>query len=441
MECVRKPLILILGRPNVGKSTLFNRLVGEKKAIVEDIPGTTRDLLFGDVKWKDREYTIVDSGGLEIEPSTSLGRKIKSKIEEAVREADLVLFMTDVKDGLTIPDQEAADFLRRLGKPVLLVVNKVDNEKRALQVSEFFKLGLGEPIPISAYHGKGIEEMMDKVAEILPSPPPSEEEEEEGLKLIIMGRPNVGKSMLLNAILKDERVLVDETPGTTRDPVDVKFEFGGEPFILIDTAGLRRKGRIEAGIESYSVLRALRALERSDVAALVLDATEGITAQDLHIAGYILEAEKGLVIAVNKWDLVENRKEAERWYKAEAEARFRFAPSPPLLFTSALKGWGVEKLLRAAREVYRNRTRRIPQPALDRAIREIVAAYHPPSVGGKSGFIFGLKQVGISPPSFELSVNNPDLFPDHYIRYIENRLRERFELYGTPLRLILKRKR
>ncbi|MDP2953716.1 MAG: ribosome biogenesis GTPase Der, partial [Chloroflexota bacterium] len=296
-----RPLIAIVGRPNVGKSTLFNRLVGEPRAIVEDVPGTTRDRVYAEFSWEGRDLTLVDTGGLEVRPTSDMAQRVKDQVEVALQEADVIVVVGDGVDGVTLGDREVADLLRRSTKPVVLAVNKADNETRRAQALEFYELALGEPMPVSGYHGRGLEELMDRVLELLP-PPSTPVAEAKGMKVAIVGRPNVGKSQLLNSLLGQERAIVSDMPGTTRDALDTPCTFDGQTALLIDTAGLRRKGRIEQGVERYSVIRALRAIDRADVALLVIEATDPVTAQDAHIAGYVRDAFKGMVVVVNKWD-------------------------------------------------------------------------------------------------------------------------------------------
>ncbi len=301
-----KSIVAIVGRQNVGKSTLLNRMAGKPIAIVEDLPGTTRDRIFADVSWQGIVFTIVDTGGLELRPRSTIAQEVKEQVEIAIVEADTVIFLVDVRNGVTPSDLEIADLLRRSSKPIVLVANKADNAKLETRAVEFYELGLEEPLAISAYHGRGTAELLDKIVALLPAPPPTEAEPEV-MKVAIVGRPNVGKSMLLNALLGGERAIVDDVPGTTRDAIDTLFDFDGQSVLLIDTAGIRRRGRLGIGVERYSVLRALRAINRADVVLLMLDATEMVTAQDTHIAGYIQQAVKGIVLVVNKWDLVADK--------------------------------------------------------------------------------------------------------------------------------------
>jgi len=432
-----KPIVAIIGRPNVGKSTLFNRLIGKRVAIVEDEPGTTRDRIYADVSWKDRAFSVVDTGGLLVDPSTDIEQLIKQQAIAAIDEADIIIFVIDVLDGITVIDKELAELLRRSGKPLVLAANKADNEQRGYSAAQFYELALGDPIPISAYHGTGIYDLMDAVAKHLP-----EIHDETGqalMKMAIVGRPNVGKSMLLNAITGKERVIVSNVPGTTRDAIDTIFEWNGERILLIDTAGIRRRGRIDRGIERYSVDRASQAIERADVAILVTEATDILTAQDVHIAGFACEAYKGLVIAVNKWDLVEGHAD-KRQCLSDIRGKLKFIPDIPVVFISALHGSGIKNVLKAARAVYDERCKRIPTAYLNNAVREVIAAHAPPSVRGKKLNITYATQAEINPPTFVFSINDKSLLHFSYERYLENQLRRNFGFRGTPLKLVFRQK-
>ena len=430
-----KPIVAIVGRPNVGKSTLFNRLVGKRLSIIEDEPGTTRDRLYADITWNENAFAIVDTGGLLVAPDTDIGHSVKKQVEVAIDEADAIIFLVDVLDGLTHMDRDIAEMLRRGDKPVVLAANKADNEQRSYQAQQFHQLAIGDPLPISAHHNIDIDELLDKIVESLPYVPP--EEELEMMKVAIVGRPNVGKSLLLNAILGQERAIVTETPGTTRDAIDTVFEYNGERMLLIDTAGIRRRGRIEGGIERYSVMRAQRAIDRADVALLITDATEPLTAQDTHIAGYIQRAFKGMVLIVNKWDLVEQT-EARKEYSRYVQQRLKFMPYTPILFTSAKLKQGVDKVIATARELFEERQKRIPTSLLNSVVHRAVADHAPPSVQGKKLKILYATQAEKSPPTFVFFVNNPSLLHFSYHRYLENRIRQSFGFHGTPLRFIFK---
>lgn len=428
------PLVAIVGRPNVGKSTLFNRLVGQSLAIVSDIPGTTRDRLSSKVSWGDRSFILVDTGGLEAEPTSDLWEEIEAQVEAAMEEADAIVFLVDTTSGITPADREIAQSLRQREKPVLLAVNKVDNPRREQEAVEFYQLGLGDPVFISAYHNLGIDELFRELEAKLPFAD-EDEEDQDMPRLAIIGRPNVGKSQLLNAILGHQRAIVSETPGTTRDTIDIPLEFDGRPIMLMDTAGVRRRGRIEQGIEKYSVLRAVRAMERSNVCILVTDATEAITGQDTHVAGQALDSYKGVVVVVNKWDLVEGEMEKGEALR-EIRRKLKFIPYAPICFTSALNGTGVREVVETAIRVYREGARIAPRGALERALMEALAAHPPPSKGRRSLKVYRIYQKGTHPPTFILPVNHPELVHFSYQRYLENRLRSTFGFAGNPLQLI-----
>ena len=434
-----RPIVAIVGRPNVGKSTLFNRLVGERLAIIEDLPGTTRDRVYADISWGDHELTLIDTGGLEPRPDSSLRQKVQDQAEAAIEEAEVIIFMVDVLDGVTVPDSEVAEALRRSQKPLLLAVNKADNDQRRHQAFQFHELGIGEPIAISAYHGTGVSDLLDEVTARLPLPTPLEEEPGM-LKIAIVGRPNVGKSMLLNAILGQERAIVSETPGTTRDAIDTVFKYDGESVLFIDTAGIRRRGRVEGGIERYSVMRSLRAISRADVAVLVTEAAEVITAQDAHIAGYIHQALKGMVLAVNKWDLASELEIDAAACTTEILQRLKFFPGIPILFVSALFGSGVDQVLPAAKNISLDRQKRLPTALLNEEVGRILAAHSPPSVRGRQLKVSYVTQAEVNPPTFVFFVNDPKLLHFSYQRYLENKLREAFGFSGIPLKLVFKRK-
>jgi len=432
-----KPIVAIVGRPNVGKSTLFNRLVGRPTAIIEDEPGTTRDRLYADITWKDSSITIIDTGGLLPTPPSDIAQRVKEQAEIAIEEADVIIFLVDAVGGITHMDKEIAESLRRGQKPVVLVVNKADNERRNYEAFQFYELALGDPLPISAYHDIGVYDLVERVVDNLPYFPV--EEEPEMMKVAIVGRPNVGKSTLLNAILGQERAIVTESPGTTRDAIDTVFEYNGDRILLIDTAGIRRRGRIEGGIERYGAARALRAIGRADVALLITDATEAITAQDTHIAGYIQQAFKGIVLVVNKWDLVEETADRAQWSR-EIRRKLKFVPHAPILYISAKLKKGVSDVLNSAVEVFAERKKRVPTALLNSAIRDAVASHAPPSVVGKRFKILYATQAEINPPTFVFFVNNAKLMHFSYQRYLENRLRQSFGFKGTPLRMIYKRR-
>ncbi len=439
-----KPIVAVVGRPNVGKSTFFNRVLGERTAIVENEPGTTRDRIYGDVEWIGREFTLVDTGGLDttvsldVEGSDDVRAMVRKQAEHAISEADLILFMVDVTAGITASDLDVAAILRRTQKPVLLVANKADSPARTEAAVEFYELGMGDPIPISSYHGTGTGDLLDRVVEQLPPAEEEEEEEGEALRIAIVGRPNVGKSRLLNAILGQERAIVSELPGTTRDPVDTGVEWSGHDLVLVDTAGIRRRGKVEQGVEQWSVMRAMRAIARSDVVLVLIDATEGLTAQDEHIVGYVLEQYKGLVLVVNKWDLVEKDSNTMRDYTRVLRERMPFASWAPIAFISAKFGQRIPTVLEAALKVAAERNRRVNTSALNRLINEAVAQHAPPSRPGKWLKFLYATQADVKPPAFVLFVNDAKQVQFGYRRYLENRIRERFGFEGTPIKLIFR---
>ena len=433
-----KPIVAIVGRPNVGKSTLFNRLVGRRLAIVDEVPGTTRDRLYADAEWAGKKFTLVDTGGLELAARDELIAQVRAQAQLAIAEADVIIFMTDVTTGLTAGDEEVAEVLRRSAKPVLLAANKADNPALRQAALEFYRLGLGDPYPISALHGTGTGDLLDQVVASFPAE--VEEEEIEAVRIAIVGRPNVGKSSLLNRILGYERAIVHEAPGTTRDAVDTLLDWEGKPVVLIDTAGIRRRGRIEPGVEKYSVLRALRAIDRADVVLLLIDATEGVTAQDAHIAGYILEEAKGVMVVVNKWDLVRKDAHTREEYTRRIRTSLRFLDYVPILFISALTGQGVGRVLPTALRVREERLVRIPTAELNRIVQDAVARHAPPSKAGKRLKFYYATQASVDPPTFVFFVNDPELVHFSYERYLENRIREHYSFLGTPLKLSFRKR-
>ncbi len=439
-SAMAKPLVAIIGRPNVGKSTLFNRLVGRREAIVTDTPGTTRDRIMGEVSWDEHSFILVDTGGLEPRPQDPLREKVKAQVEVAVDQADLILFLLDIVDGLTPMDEEIASWLRRTSKPFLVAINKVDNERREASAAEFHKLALGEFFLISAYHDLGIYDLVDAVVRLLPTPYEETVLPEGVSRLAIVGRTNVGKSMLLNAILGQERAIVSEIPGTTRDALDTEFSYDGQPVVLIDTAGIRRPGRLGRGIEYYSVLRAMSAVQRCDVTFLVMDAAELATAQDAHIFGHAWEAYKGMVVVVNKWDLVPQDDATQQEVAIQTiRTRLHFMPYVPICFVSALLGDGISEMMNLGLDVHRERMRRVPHRELQRALMEALARLMPSSKGKRRLTIKGVRQVDINPPTFLFAVNNPQMVHFSYQRYLENRLRVAFGFTHTHVRLVFRR--
>ncbi len=428
-----RSIIAIVGRTNVGKSTLLNRLAGSRLAVVADLPGTTRDRVFAFVSWQGRELTVVDTGGWQGKPQGSLEKKIGQQVDAAIAQADAIIFLADVKDGAVGADETIADVLRAASKPSILAVNKVDSAKQANQVADFYRLGVGEPIAISAHHNLGIDDLMNAVLACLP-PQPVSVIEPPGAKVTIVGRPNVGKSTLLNALLGQERAIVSEYPGTTRDSLDAIVRWGEKEILLVDTAGIKRRGRVDAGVDYYSLLRALQAINRCDVVLLLVDASEFITAQDMHIAGYIIEAGKGVMLLVNKWDLVP--REQRRRFKQAVERRLRFAPYIPVIYISAKLASGIKEILPRAWEIWRERQKRLPESAVDGLVKQAINAYPPPRTGSRQLRVGRTYQDEAHPATFVLQVNDPQLVHFSYRRYLENKLRQEFGFRGVALKLI-----
>ena len=438
-----RPIVAIVGRPNVGKSTLFNRLIGERKAIVEDMPGTTRDRVYGVTAWGGIDFTIVDTAGLqdgdEIDAKSSTAqimRNTREQAQSAIDEADVIVFMVDAKAGINAGDHEVADLLRRTDKPTVLVANKIDNTQRRDMAIDFFELGLGEPLSLSSHHGIGTSDLLDRVVENLPEH--EDEDETEGPKIAIVGRPNVGKSRLLNALLGEERSIVSDVPGTTRDSLDTQIEWNGRPMTLIDTAGIRRRGRIETGIEHFSVLRSMRAIDRADLVLLVIDATERFTAQDIHIAGYVEEFKKGIVVVVNKWDLVEKDTHTMDDFRAKARETLHFMPYAQTVFISAKFGTRVQQVLESALLVVNERQKRIPTSPLNKLLRDAVVKHPPSTKPGRRLKFYYATQADVSPPTFIFFCNDPEQVHFSYKRYLENQLRDEYGFHGTPVRLVFR---
>jgi GTP-binding protein len=448
---MRKPIVALVGRPNVGKSTIFNRLIGQRLAITEDEPGTTRDRLYGESEWVGHPFVLIDTGGLDVAAaekmpqrsgrSDALGgssrdfaREIRQQAEIAIAEADVVIFLVDACDGVTAADRDVADILRRSARPVVVVANKADNDARRLAALEFHELGLGEVYPISALHGTGAGDMLDAIVAHLPLA--SEPEDETAVRIAIVGRPNVGKSSLLNALLQEERAIVSPIPGTTRDAIDTPLKWEGQDLVLIDTAGIRRRGKVESGVEKYSVLRAIGAIERADVVLLVIDAVEGVIAQDAHVAGFILDAFKSVAVIVNKWDAVPG-KETDTMIEATADirGRLRFLDYVPVLFVSALTRQRINKVLPLAVRVAEQRRLRVPTGELNRLIRAALTAHPAPNRQGKQLKFFYATQADVAPPTFVLFVNERELVHFSYARYLENAIRAGYPFEGTPLKL------
>ncbi len=451
-----KPLVALVGRPNVGKSTLFNRLVGERLAIVDDVAGTTRDRLYAETEWNGRAFGIMDTGGIDPThggkavlsfDSADFIDEIKSQALIATEDADAILLVTDGDTGITAADREVADILRRYQKkqpngtslpPIFVVVNKCESAERRAAASEFYELGLGDPYPISAVHGTDVGDLLDALVSSFPE---AVEEEDETIKIAIVGKPNVGKSSLLNKLVGAERSIVSPIAGTTRDAVDTQFEFQGIKISLIDTAGIRRRGKIEHGVEQYSVLRSFKAIERADVVLLMIDATTGITAQDAHIAGFVLDAWKSCVVLVNKWDAVEKNNETMEEFTRKIRADLNFVDYVPLLFISVKTGQRMDQVLPLALQVQEERLVRLTTSKINKVLVEAQDMHAAPAHAGRQLKLFYGTQVRSDPPTFMIYVNNPKLMHFSYMRYLENRLREEYGFLGTPIRIVTKGRR
>ncbi len=434
-----KPVVAIVGRPNVGKSTLFNALAGEMISIVKDTPGVTRDRIYADVTWLDKSFTLIDTGGIEPDSGDIILSQMREQAQIAIDTADVIVFITDVQQGLVDSDAKVADMLRRSQKPVVLVVNKVDSvQKYMMDVYEFYNLGIGEPVAISAANRTGIGDMLDEIIKEFPEDLDAEEEDDDIPKVAVVGKPNVGKSSLINKLLGEDRVIVSDIAGTTRDAVDAKVKWKDREYIFIDTAGLRRKGKIKEEIERYSVIRTVTAVERADVVVVVIDATEGVTEQDAKIAGIAHERGKGVIIAVNKWDAVE--KDDKTIYKHTNRIRevLAYMPYAELVFISAKSGQRLPKLFETIDAVIENQTLRIQTGVLNEILSEAVAMQQPPSDRGKRLKIFYMTQVGVKPPTFVIFVNDKELMHFSYTRYIENKVRDAFGFRGTSLKFIIR---
>ncbi len=435
-----KPILAVVGRPNVGKSTFFNRIIGERKAIVEDVPGVTRDRIYAETEWNGREFAIIDTGGIEASTDDPILSQMRDQAVVAMDMADLILFMVDGKEGLTTADIEVGAILRRTGKKVILVVNKIDNpSKMPDTIYDFYELGLGEPIPISSANMLNIGDLLDEIVSGFPDK--DYEADEENIKLAIIGKPNVGKSSLVNALTKENRVIVSPIAGTTRDSIDTPFSFEGNDFTLIDTAGLRRRSKVYDSIEKFSVIRAIAAIERCDICILMIDAMEGITEQDKKIAGIAHEAGKGMMIVINKWDLVEKETNTMRDYERKVRAELLFASYAPILFTSVLQGRRIYDILRKAATIQEIRMRRITTGKLNNLIEDAVMMRQPPSDKGKRLKIYYAAQIGVAPPLFSFNINSRELMHFSYARYLENRLREAYDFEGTSVKFVYNEKK
>lgn len=453
-----KPIVALVGRPNVGKSTLFNRLTSERLAIVDEVPGTTRDRLLAEANWNGYFFYLMDTGGIDpaggkSKSPLSIGskdyiRQIREGAELAIEESDLILFVVDGKSGITPADYEIADILRRKQRtinrqshpPVLLVVNKAESAKIRQVVGEFYELGMGDPFAVSALHGTGTGDLLDAVVNHFDDFG-EDQEEDDSVKIAIVGKPNAGKSSLLNKLVGQERSIVSDIPGTTRDAVDSRLEYNGLTITLIDTAGIRRKGKVSPGVEKFSVIRTMKAIERADVAIMIIDATSGITAQDTHIAGYIKDAWKSTVVVVNKWDLVEKDSYTINEYSTEIRQALNFMDYVPLLFISALTGQRVDKVLPLALQVQEERLLRLSTSQINKILQHAQDRHAAPSKTGRTLRIYYGTQVRSDPPTFMLYVNSPELAHFTYLRYLENQIRKEYPFIGTPIRLVLKKRR
>lgn len=434
-----KPVVAIVGRPNVGKSTLFNHLVGSRKAIVEDIAGVTRDRIYDTSDWAGREFIVIDTGGIRFDEGDVFTREVKLQAELAIEEADVIVFVVDTKDGITSEDEQVAGLLRRSHKPVILAANKVDNFDRQIDYYEFYNLGLGDPIPISSMHALNTNELLDAVVEKFP--PASEyEEDADAIKIAILGRPNVGKSSLVNALLGEERVIVSDIPGTTRDAIDTPFEFEEQKYILIDTAGIRKRSRIKEATEKYSVIRSLKSIERADIVLIMLDAEDKVTEQDQRIAGYVHEQGKASIIVVNKWDLIEKDGTTMNKYDRDVREELKFMAYAPILYVSALTRQRIFKIMELVDFVCDQHNNRVSTAELNRVINDAMLLNPLPGGGKRQIKIYYASQVRTGPPVFVFFANYPEEVHFSYLRYLENVIRKNFGFEGTPVRLLVRKR-
>lgn len=427
-----KPVVAIVGRPNVGKSALFNRIVGGRLAIVEGESGITRDRIYAESQWLNRSFLLIDTGGIDFDDTDNIAVEVRRQAEIAIDEADVILFVVDARVGITASDEEIANLLRRTNKPVIVVANKVDHQTLEPAIYEFYQLGLGEPIGIAAEHNRNVGDLLDWIISHLPTND-DENYDEELIRVAVIGRPNVGKSSLVNALSGTERSIVTDIPGTTRDAIDTFFTWREQRFVIVDTAGMRRRKRIEWNVERYSVIRALRAVDRSDVALAVLDAVDGVTEQDKKIVGYAHEQGKALVLVVNKWDLIDKDANTMRTYEQDIRRELGFVDYAPIVFVSAVTGQRLEELLEVTQYVANQHSLRISTGRLNEVLQEAIHLNQPPSDKGKPLKIFYINQLSVKPPVFALFLNAPELFHFSYRRYLENRLREAFGFHGTPI--------
>ncbi len=436
-----KPVVAIVGRPNVGKSTLFNALAGEKISIVKDTPGVTRDRIYADVSWLDKDFTLIDTGGIEPESKDIILSQMREQAQIAIDTSDVIIFITDVKQGLVDSDSKVADMLRRSGKPVILVVNKVDNfDKYMADTYEFYNLGIGDPVPISASSRLGLGDMLDKVIGHFPEQS-GEEAEDDRPRVAIVGKPNVGKSSIINKLLGEQRVIVSDIAGTTRDAIDTEIVHNGKEYVFIDTAGLRRKNKIKEELERYSIIRTVTAVERADVVLVVIDATQGVTEQDAKVAGIAHERGKGVIIVVNKWDAIEKNDKTMREYENEVRRVLSFMPYAEIMYVSAVTGQRLPKMFDMIDMVIENQTLRVATGVLNEILMEATAMQQPPSDKGKRLKIYYMTQVAVKPPSFVIFVNDKELMHFSYQRYLENKIRESFGFKGTSLKFFVRERK
>lgn len=433
-----KPIVAVVGRPNVGKSTFFNKVVGRRVSIVEDTPGVTRDRIYAEAEWRNRHFALIDTGGIEPSSKDVILSQMREQAQIAMDTADVILFMVDGKDGLTTADHEVANMLMRTGKKVVLIVNKIDSPKSQDDIYDFYELGLGEPIPISAANMLNFGDVLDEVVEAFPDN--EGDDDEDIIKIAVIGKPNVGKSSLINEFLGENRVIVSPIAGTTRDSIDTPFELDGKEYILIDTAGIRRKSKVNEDIERYSVIRAVAAIERCDVALLVIDAQEGITEQDKKIAGVAHEAGKGIIVVVNKWDLIEKETNTMNEFRKEIERELTFMSYAPSVFISVKEHQRIKRVIELADYVSEKRAMRVPTGQLNSLIADATMMKQPPSDKGKRLKIYYATQVGVKPPLFSFQINKRELMHFSYARYLENRIRESFGFEGTSIKFVFREK-